>query len=180
MRRSKLTAFARTACFAAVVALADPGAGSASAQVAKDSPGVATTQQPRPIAGLGVTIGDTIATIKEVFKTDLDPELYQPTGSTPSSHAPSPLLRQATKGAWFFFDQQGRLERIRLQQPFIAPINGIKLGDTLAQLTEIRGKPIRRWSFGNDEAYLYPSDDVVYVRYDINKSGEVETIFLFK
>jgi hypothetical protein len=125
---------------------------------------------------LGITIGDSISTVKQAFNTQANPEPFKSLGPNPRKS----LLRQNTRGIWVFFNDEGLVDLIRLQRPFDAPIAAIRLGDDLAQLMEKRGKPIRQWEFGENVAYLYPLDDVLFVRYDVNKSREVETIFLMK
>jgi len=127
--------------------------------------------QPLPIAGLGVTIGDTIARVKKVFSIDREPEPYQ-------SIKPKLLLREKTKGIWFFF-VDGKLETIRLDEPFSGRIGGIGLRDTLAKLTQTLGKPNKQFNSSDKEAYIYSLGNV-RVRYDVDKSSEVATILLFE
>jgi hypothetical protein len=149
--------------------------GAASAQTTRTSPDAMIAHDARPIPGVGVAIGDTVATVKQALKTDVEPQPYNA-----GEHKKGMLLRQLTKGMRFFFDEAGKVDTIRLEEPFAAAMGGIQLGDTLQKLTEVRGKPVRHWEYGEDEAYLYPLDDDTYVRYDVNKSGEIVTMFLFK
>jgi hypothetical protein len=168
------------ACFSAPVALSTVLVGSASAENESTPSAGVTTPRPRPVPGLGVTIGDTVATVKEVFKTDLDPEPYRDSSSSPGDKKPRLYLNLRTKGVAFFF-VDGEIDLIRIDAPSSTAIGGLQLGDTLGKLTQLRGKPIRQWDFGDDDAHLYALDDEVYVRYDVGKkSKEIVRIFLFK
>jgi hypothetical protein len=165
----------RSVGFAASVALAMFLCGVASAQTRGTPSDVKVAHNAQPIPGVGVAIGDDLATVKQALNTDVEAEPYDA-----GSHKKGMVLWQRTKGMRFFFDEMGRVDTIRLEPPFAASMGGIQLGDTLQKLTEMHGKPIRHWGFGENEAYLYQLDDVTHVRYDVSKSGEIVTMFLFK
>jgi hypothetical protein len=164
------------ASLAAVVALTAVTLGVALAQPVDTESTAALAEEGGSVRSLGISIGDNIATVKLALNTQADPEPFK----SVVPNARQSLLRQNTKGIWVFFNDEGLVDLIRLQRPFDAPIVGIRLGDHLTQLMEKRGKPIRKWEFGENMAYLYPLDDTLFVRYDVNKSREVETIFLMK
>jgi len=150
--------------------------GVALAQPTDTEPAGSFAEEGGSLWSLGITIGDSIATVKQAFNIQANPEPFKSLGP----NARKSVLRQNTKGIWVFFNDEGLVDLIRLHRPFEAPIVGIRLGDDLTQLMDKRGKPIRQWEFGENMAYLYPLDDVLFVRCDVNKSREIETIFLMK
>jgi len=164
------------ASFTAGVMLIAVTLGVALAQPADSESTAPLTEEGGSVRSIAISIGDDIATVKLALNTRADPEPFK----SVVPNARQSLLRQNTKGIWVFFNDEGLVDLIRLQRPYDAPIAGIRLGDKLTQLMEKRGKPIRKWEFGENMAYLYPLDDTLFVRYDVNKSREVETIFLMK
>jgi hypothetical protein len=175
LKRREFITILGGACAPMVVSFATDGL---SHETEVDPPSTQTLVEPpsQTRSILGVTIGDTVATVKKVFGTDLNPEPYESkSGSTPQT-----ILRLKSKGIRFFFESD-KVKTIRLEPPFSTSVGGIHLGDTFTKLTQTRGKSIFQFDFGQDVAYLYPLDDGVRVRYDVNRnSNKVVTIFLFK
>ena len=86
-----------------------------------------------------------------------------------------------TKGIRVFFSKAGVVEMIKFEPPFAGSINGVKLGDTEKKVRDLKGKPIKTpWSFGAAQAFLYVLDDTAYIRFDINETDGVQTIFIQK
>jgi hypothetical protein len=135
--------------------------------------------KPLPIQDLGaqdlrISIGDTLAKVKEVLSTSLEPRPYKSDTSQNTT-----MLHLTTKGVWVFFDRAGNVSMIRLDAPFAGEIGGVRIKDRREALLRERGEPLKLWDVGSDQAYLYALDEHTSVRYDVDKIGAVETIFLF-
>jgi hypothetical protein len=127
------------------------------------------------IEGLPVTLGDTLAKVQATYNTTLEAEPYKS-----SVNSNGTALRLKSKGVWLFFNSDGRIVTIRLDAPFAQGIGGIKIGSTVEQMKQVRGEPVKQFEMAGDQAYLYPLNDVVSVRYNVNANQRVETIFLVK
>ncbi len=124
------------------------------------------------ILDLGISIGDTLAKVKELLSTSLEPQPYK----SDSTQAAT-TLELADKGMSFFFDHTGKVSTIRLNAPFAGAIGGVRIKDPREVLIQSRGEPLKQWKFGEDQAHLYALDGRTRVRYDV-RNGTVETIFL--
>lgn len=123
------------------------------------------------IPGLRVPFGSDEATIREAYKITAPMQL---TGGNRR-----PTLKSPDLGLWFFFDAKGLNDNIRIEAPFKGQIAGVGVGETLAQLTQKRGKPVREpWKFGQDNAYLYDLNPIARVRYDVAPDGRIFRIFI--
>ncbi len=71
------------------------------------------------------------------------------------------------------------MENIRFDAPFAGSVNGVKLGDSFDDVKKRLGEPLNSWDFGDDKANLYRVGDI-NLRFDVDKSGKVATIFYFK
>lgn len=132
---------------------------------------------------LDIKIGDSVAAVKAVLKTDLAPKMMERNPALPPNvpdmNAGKSVLHLATKGIWVFFDQVGKVYTIRLDAPFAGDVKGIRLGDDLAKLTSTLGNPLTNPypAFGRMLAYKYVLDDVRHVIYDLG-DAKVQYIFI--
>ena len=124
------------------------------------------------IQDLGISIGDTLAKVKERFSTSLEPQPYQSDSTQTAT-----LLELADRGLSLFFDHAGKVSTIRLNAPFAGAIGGVRIKDPREALIQARGEPLRQWKLGAHQAHLYALDGRTRVRYDV-RNGTVETIFL--
>lgn len=124
--------------------------------------------------GLRVSVGDTLAKVREVLAIPVEPRPFQ--SASPES---ATMFRLPTKGMWLFFNRAGNVSMIRLDAPFAGEIGGVRIKDRREALLRARGEPLNQWEIGDDKALLYALDEHTSVRYDIDKAGAVETIFLF-
>ncbi len=102
----------------------------------------------------------------------------QPTpqdGRRPYPKSP-PGGRKATDSISFFTGDKV-LDNIRLDAPYSGSVHGIKLGDSFDNVRAKLGEPLRSWDFGGDKANLYQFGSTS-VRFDVNSSGKVGTIFV--
>lgn len=136
--------------------------------------------QSAQVVGLPIKLGDPIETVKTALQTSLEPE-----ESTSASQTNQKALRLKTKGIWVFFDKASRTSTIRLDAPFSGNVGGIKISDSLALLEKTLGKPAKIMKIGfaipgRYDPYLYYIDDVTTVRFDFDRDGLIETIFVLK
>jgi hypothetical protein len=141
--------------------------------------------QTAPLPVLGFKLGDDVATVKAALRTNAEPE---PIARNPLLPANAPdinrgktVLHLRTKGVWVFFSPTGSVDTVRLDAPFAGDVLGVKLGDTIKQVTEKRGNPIRKpgVAFMTMQSYQYAIDDSAYVNYVANDDG-VQMIFITK
>jgi hypothetical protein len=131
------------------------------------------------VEGLLVSLGDTPDKVKAAYDSKLEPEPYDSPGSSGTT-----FLRLKTKGVWCFFGKDGKVYTIRLEAPFAGKINGVKIGDSLAQMLKVLGnpdklrKPFAKTDFG--KSYIYYLDDVTTADFEMDTDGQVETVFLAK
>src|SRR5579871_2839654 len=62
---------------------------------------------------LGVSIGDDLAKVREVFGTQVEVQPYRS-----GTNQDGTTLRLKEKGVWFFFNQTGRITTIRFDVPY--------------------------------------------------------------
>jgi len=139
--------------------------------------------QQTPAEGISFKLRDDLQTVKNALKTDLDPEPMENTSPSgfPNFNAGKTVLFLRTKGIRVFFNKAGIAETIRFDPPFAGSISGIKLGDTEKKVRDLKGKPIKNpWQFGAAQVFSYVLDDTAYIRFDINESEGVQTIFINK
>jgi TIR domain-containing protein len=84
-----------------------------------------------------------------------------------------------SQGLYFFFTGDKVLDNIRLDPPYAGSVHGIKLGDSFDDVKAKLGQPLNTWDFGDDKANLYRFGDT-NVRFDVNPSGKVGTIFFMR
>jgi hypothetical protein len=64
--------------------------------------------------------------------------------------------------------------------PFEGSVEGVHIGDPVIGILSRFGEPYTTpWDFGDNKAYAYRIGGCT-VRFDVNKSGKVETIFQIK
>ena len=126
--------------------------------------------------GLPIKLGDSVSQMQSAFQTSIEPEPYESAVNKGGS-----VLRLRTKGVWTFFNKEGKVQTIRLDAPFKGNVGGVKIGDPLRTLKSVLGESVKKpFKFGLSEAYIYYPDDTFSARFDVNDSGEVETIFISK
>jgi hypothetical protein len=162
----------------------------AALAAASFTPSLAQTAPPAPAAsaqpaiparlpkteGLLVWFGDTADKIKAAYHTD---EQVQP---NPGERYPAYLWLK-TEGVFCFLDEEGKVRLIRLDKPSAGKINGVSVGDSLAQLFGQLG-PINRYYRSKSpnpafpDTYAYDLGDVT-VHFSVRASEKiVETIWL--
>jgi hypothetical protein len=139
--------------------------------------------QTTPIQALGFKLGDDVATVKAALKTNVETE---PLAKNPLLPANLPdinrgktVLHLRTKGIWAFFSPAGVVETIRLDAPFTGNVLGVKLGDTVKQISEKLGNPIKKPGVAllTMQSNQYAIDDSAYVNFVTNDDG-VQIIFI--
>lgn len=137
-----------------------------------------------PAKGIGFKLGDDVQTVKNVLKTEIDPEPMESVG--PSSPFTNPNAGKSTlflrsKGIRVNFAKKGTVESIKFEAPFSGVIEGVKLGDPERKLRELKGNPIKApWQFGLAQSFLYVLDDTAYIRFDLTDNDGVQSIFIMK
>jgi len=133
------------------------------------------------IDGVPVGIGDSVADVKAELQTDLEPEVMETNPPAPPAQRKT-FIHLKTKGIWAFFNHDGKVDTVRLEAPFASTVGGVRIGDKLANVKATLGEPVKKpFTFGPSlMAYIYVLNDVVTLRVDIDKSDDVETIYLIK
>ena len=129
------------------------------------------------IEGMPIKIGDTYDRVKQAYDTSLTPEPVR------SIHDGETGVHLKTRGVWFFFAKDGRIDTIRLDAPFQGAVNGVRIGDTTARLRDVLGEPVKTLKppiTPEHEAYVYYIDDQTTARFDVDDDNKIETVFLFK
>jgi hypothetical protein len=129
-------------------------------------------QQSRAGEDLRVALGDSIDRVKAVYNINSEPFL---SNGTPSFNLP-------LSGIWFFFsaDDKTALGNIRVDAPFGGRVEGVRIGDPVADILSRFGEPnTKPWDFGGNQAHVYRIGGRI-VRFDIDPSKRVATIFQFK
>ncbi|WP_431256828.1 hypothetical protein ACQ86G_19270 [Roseateles chitinivorans] len=137
--------------------------------------GMKTTARPAvriDIPGVPVNKGDTVASVRSTLGTTVE---TQPEKSLmPNKRSSSITL--ADRGVQVFFDNDDKLERVKLFQPYAQAIQGVKIGDSRAAVLATLGEPT------NEEFITRPY--MVYragsnrVSFQVGNKGQVESIWL--
>ena len=140
----------------------------------------AVAAQTVSINGLPIGLGDPVEKVRSTLGTTLEPE-----PATSASRRDTKQLRLKTRGIWTFFDQTNQVYNIRLDAPFPGNVGGVKIGDSHAHLVKTLGKPAKTLKIGpalpdRIDPVLYYIDDVTTVRFDFDRDGLIETIFVMK
>ncbi len=120
------------------------------------------------VPGVKVALGQSLDAVTAAY----------PSGK-PTTVSDKPALWLQSNGLYFFFTNDKTLENIRLDAPFAGSVNGVKLGDSFDDVKKRLGQPLNSLDFGDDKANLYRVGDI-NLRFDVDKSGKVATIFYFK
>jgi hypothetical protein len=120
------------------------------------------------LPGVTVALGDSFDKVSAAY-----PSGRQTTVSE------KPAWWAQSQGLYFFFTGDKVLDNIRLDPPYSGAIQGIKLGDSFDDVKAKLGQPLNSWDFGSDKANLYRFGDI-NVRFDVNPSGKVGTIFFMR
>jgi hypothetical protein len=129
-------------------------------------------QQSRAGEDLRVALGDSIERVKAAYNIKSEPFL---SNGTPSFNLP-------LSGIWFFFsgDDKTTLGNIRVDAPFGGRVEGVRIGDPVADILSRFGEPnTKPWDFGGNQAHVYRIGGRI-VRFDIDPSKRVATSFQFK
>jgi hypothetical protein len=137
--------------------------------------------QTKTIEGVPIGLGDSVEKVKTALGTTMEPEPIKSVFNRKIT-----LLRVRTKGISAVFNEDGKVESIRLDAPFAGNVGGVKIGDARAKLMEKLGKPVRVLKsqsgspFKQTEPYIYYVDDRTTVRFDFDRDDEIETMFILK
>ena len=118
------------------------------------------------VPGVPVALGDSFDRVSSAY-----PSGRQTTVSE------KPAWWAQSDGLYFFFNSDKVLDNIKLDAPYSGSVHGIKLGDSFDDVRAKLGEPLRSWDFGGDKANLYQFGSTS-VRFDVNPSGKVGTIFV--
>ena len=135
--------------------------------------------QQKPVPGVGIRLGDDVATVRRVLKLDYDPEVIEPPPASRRTRTPQEsqsIYKIRTKGIWIIFTSSGKVDTIRLEAPYAIPIAGISLGDSLGKVISTHGKPLPRSNMFAPGIYLYPLDDKAYVSFEVDQTDQVQMI----
>lgn len=124
--------------------------------------------------GVPIKVGFSVTQVKNAYFTDLKPVVSDVPDKTVMD-----LRGLGVKV--FFFNTSGKVDTIRLDAPFRGSVQGIKIGDSLPTLQKKLGKPSKIIGTATrvEGGYIYlPKDKKGFVRFDLDDSNEVETIFL--
>jgi hypothetical protein len=137
----------------------------------------AALAQTANIEGMPIQVGDTLDKVQDFYKTTMVPEPVKTfTGEVTG-------LQLKTKGVWFFFDKDGKIDTIRLDAPFKGAVNGVRIGDSTVKMRGVLGEPIKtlkRPFSSQSSGHIYIVDDRTTARFDVDDDNKIETVFLFK
>jgi hypothetical protein len=85
----------------------------------------------------------------------------------------------ANEGMWCFFDPSNQLSSVRIEAPFTAAVDGVKIGDSLEQVNAVLGASVKNFPFADSRAYLYFKNPKTFERFDVH-DGVVRAIFVGK
>ena len=129
-------------------------------------------QQTRAGEDLRVVLGDSVDRVKAAY--GISSESFLSNG-TPAFNLP-------LSGIWFFFSggDKTTLGNIRVDAPFGGRVEGVRIGDPVADVLSRFGEPnTKPWDFGGNQAHVYRIGGRI-VRFDIDPSNKVATIFQFR
>jgi hypothetical protein len=83
------------------------------------------------------------------------------------------------QGLWCFFDVGGTLYDVRMDTSFSGSVSGIRIGDSLAQVKQRLGPPMRQIPMpGMPDTLFYPLGSSLVFRIQPNRAETVETMFV--
>jgi len=83
------------------------------------------------------------------------------------------------QGLWCFFDVGGALYDVRMDTSFSGSVSGIRIGDSLAQVKQRLGPPMRQIPMpGMPDTLFYPLGSSLVFRIQPNRAETVETMFI--
>jgi hypothetical protein len=143
---------------------------ASSAQTKPPKP-AASTQSASPakavkMQGFLARFGDTPDKVKSAYHTHQEIE-----PADPASKSSQPSLWLKTEGVDYFFDEKGKVDNIRVDEPFAGNVNGVKIGDSLAQMCKVFGpadmtyKPFQNPTWSD---YVYSLGDLT-VEFQLRK-----------
>ncbi|BEV14040.1 hypothetical protein HBDW_08280 [Herbaspirillum sp. DW155] len=124
----------------------------------------------RAATGLGIELGDDVSSVRQALQTEMPEE----TEMSPAMG--SSVIHLRTRGIWVFLTA-GKVATIRLDAPYAAAVNGIRIGDGYGKLMSTMGQPKFAFPFGNLQAFTYPLDGSSYIRFDLDEDG-VQIIYI--
>jgi hypothetical protein len=129
------------------------------------------------IEGMPIKVGDTYDRVKAAYDTSLAPEPVRSINDGETG------VHLKTRGVWFFFAKDGKIDTIRLDAPFHGAVSGVRIGDTSAKMREVLGEPVKTLKppvTAEHAGYIYYIDDRTTARFDVDDDNKIETVFLFK
>ncbi len=139
-------------------------------------PNAALTQQrmasPDAVPGLRVAFGDTMGKVRAVYAVR-----GAPINDCLKSQ-PCLMLSAPSEGLRFFFKASDKLlYEIRADAPFSGRIVGVRLGDSIDEVTAKLGAPLRPpWGYAGHKAYLFDADPH-RLRCDADAANKCVTLF---
>lgn len=115
-----------------------------------------------------IVIGDTYDRVKRAYGTFKTPTPFQNDQTQ---------LRFDNLGVWFFFDKQGRIYSIRLDQPWSGTVRGIKVADPRSRVESKLGPPDNPQDGTGSFARLHYNSLGITIDY---VDGRISSIFVFR
>jgi hypothetical protein len=130
-----------------------------------------------PIALVPFKLGDNVNTVKAAMDFESDPQPVE--GETLTKQEVS-SLNAPWRGIRVFFNKDGRVDLVRLQDPFPGVIHGVKIGDSLKSALATLGPPTKTsWVlFADMYPYWYKLYDGTGIALLIDHRKQVRFIFL--
>jgi hypothetical protein len=134
---------------------------------------------------LPIAVGDMYEKVRRVYGNVKAPSEYCEGNTGTGTPCPKKQLRLEDRGLWFFFDAQGKIYTIRLDEPWPGRISGIKIGDSKATVERQLGTPNGRDGPQEGTGPYYYNGNYIYRRagkfiavFSFDSSGRVQSIFL--
>ena len=123
--------------------------------------------------GAPVRLGADLAEVRQALGDAAQPER----GAGPGGEL---TLALDARGIWVQFDRADRVRTLRLRAPWAAPVLGVRIGDTPAQLLARLGQPALRTSTGTQTGYTYHPDEITILTYMVGADRKVDEIFVVR
>ena len=144
-----------------------------------------TTALPDAIALLGAPAGgplrawpgDDLARLQAAYPGSPPPSPYGAGGGNNRQ-----ALRLADRGLWFFLAADGTINTVRVERPFADAVDGVHVGDALADVQRALAADGRRFDAGQAprQSYVFEPSPDHHLRVDLDATQRVQTIFLFR
>jgi hypothetical protein len=129
---------------------------------------------PDAVPGLRVALGDTMDKVRSVYAVRGAPM------NDCLKSRPCVMLSAPSEGLRFFFKASDKLlYEIRADAPFSGQIVGVRLGDSVEEVTARLGAPLKPpWGYGGHKAYLFDADPR-RLRCDVDASNRCVMLFFW-